>query len=372
MRVSENTSRNSVGEALRRTRSKLEDLQIKNATQKRLTLPSEDPSSNARIMDIRTQSKVHAQFENNANMAKHRLTSTDAALNELYDVFVRAKEITINQSSSASANEDSRLGVAQEVSALYKQLVSIANRQAGKHHLFGGYKTLEAPYTPDGKFWGDNGEIPIEIQKDVFVAMNLPGEMVFDVRKYTPQDRPRASENTEKSNPLQQSKDLNQSREPASADPKTPADQTAPSNTAAPKATTDQTTTDKSQNVPPIEKQSATPRETINAFQELDTLRVALLTNDTITIRDSLDRVDDIINHVISMRTKISSRINAIDAALSQTSKTDIANAELLTKLEDADYAELWANMAKEETVLRSSLQAAQKLIQPSLLDFMK
>ncbi|MEW6056017.1 MAG: flagellar hook-associated protein FlgL [Bdellovibrionota bacterium] len=334
MRVSDNTSVGSVRDAVGRTRSRMERLQIQNATQKKLLAPSDDPAANAKIMDIRTQSTINSQFEANANIAKNRLAMTDTALTELNDLFVRAKEIAIGQSSDASASADSRLGVAQEVSALYQQLVSIANRRVGQHYLFGGFKTLTPAYTPDGQYLGDKGEIPVEIQKDVFIAMNLPGTEVFEVKRYKPEDR---------------------ARMPAAVD-----------------KTDLSVSSDQNKNLPPIEQQSAQAAETISVFRELDALRVGLLTNDTVTIRDTMERLDTIITNVINLRAKVSSRVSGIDAALGATQKTDLQNAELATQLEDADYTELWSNLAKEETVLRSSLQAAQKLIQPTLLEFLR
>lgn len=333
MRVSDNTSVGAVNEAVRRTRSRMEKLQIQNATQKKLISPSDDPAANTKIMDIRTQATINSQFESNAVLAKNRLDATDAALGEVYDLFVRAKEIAISQSSGASANADSRLSVAQEVSSLYKQLVSVANRRVGQHYIFGGFKTQESPYSPDGKYKGDDGEIPVEVQKDVFVAVNIPGPQVFEFKKYKPEDGHRAPAAVDKT-------DLSVAAQPGQA--------------------------------PKLEQVTAKPIETINVFHELDALRVGLMTNDTATVRDSLDRLDEVIKNTITTRAKLSSRVSGLDAALQTTSKIDQQNAELATQLEDADYAELWSNMAKEETVLRSSMQAAQKLIQPTLLEFLR
>jgi flagellar hook-associated protein 3 FlgL len=50
----------------------------------------------------------------------------------------------------------------------------------------------------------------------------------------------------------------------------------------------------------------------------------------------------------------------------------NVTNAQLSSALEDADLAQVVSDMAKEETVFRSSLASAHKLIQPTLLDFLK
>ncbi len=359
MRVSDNTSAGSVHEALKRTKGKLEKLQIQNATQKKMVSPSDDPSATTKLLDIRTQSTVNQQFENNALMAKTRLVMTDTALSELYDILVRAKEIAIGQSSAASASQDSRLGVAQEVAALYKQLIAVANRRVGQHYLFGGFKTLTPPFTPEGQYKGDNGLIQVEVQRGVMVSMNVPGSEVFDVKSYAPEDIARARENqealTEKQSELQKpAGEAGGDRSPASLldEGKTSTAGAGPTSTTAPKF--------------------ADPKEVINMFHEVDALRVGLLTNDTITIRDTMDRLDELIRGVITQRAKVSSRVAGIDNAVQITQRNDLQNAELATQLEDADYADLWSSLAKEETVLRSSLSAAQKLLQPTLLEYLK
>ncbi|MGE4232179.1 MAG: flagellar hook-associated protein FlgL [Bacteriovoracia bacterium] len=337
MRVSDNTSKGAVGEALKRTRTKIEDLQIKNAIQKKIVRPSDDPAVNSKVMDIRTQTTTNAQFEQNGVLAKSKLSFADAALGEMVDIFVRAKEIAISQSSDASASEASRLGVAQEVAALYRQLISVANRRIGNTYLFGGYKTNTPPYTPEGEYHGDMGETPVEVQKDVYVMVNLPGPFIFEISKYRPEDNPRSPASIDKTD----LSELNKFDERAEKK--------------------------KMEATPPPE-----PLEVINAFKEIDQLRTGLLTNDTTTIRDTLDRLDEIIKNTISLRAKISGRVSGIDLSMNATQKTDVSNAEIATQLEDADYAELWSNLAKEETVLRSSLRAAQKLIQPTLLEFLR
>ncbi len=324
MRVSDNTTRSAVDEALRRTRSRMEELQMKNATQKRMLSGADDPAANTKLMDIRTQKSVNEQFESNGHMAKTRLTMTETALSEVYDIFVRAKEIAISQASDASANADSRLGVAQEVNALYKQLVAVANRRVGQQYIFGGFKTLETPYDADGNYNGDMGEIPIEIQKDVFTAANVPGPHAFEAKKYLPNE---------------------QFRNPA----------------AVPEGRQSA-----------VEKQQVPHLQKLSAFAELDALRTGLLTSDTETIRGSLDNLDEIIKNVVTLRAKVSSKVAGIDNAIGQTAKIDQTNAELSSQLEDADFAQVYSDLAKEETVLRSSLQSAQKLIQPTLLDFLR
>jgi flagellar hook-associated protein 3 FlgL len=351
MRVSDNTSRHAVHDALGRTRARIEDLQLKNATLKKLNAPSDDPAANAKIMDIRTQSSVNKQFDMNANTAKDRLQHTENAVQELTDILLRAKEIALNQSSGASATPESRAGVAQEVAQLYKQVVAIANRRIGDHYIFGGFKTLTPPYGIDGSYRGDLGEMPLEIQKGVNVSSNIPGPSVFKAKRYLSEDLPNAI--------LQE--DI---RESAQESPFAP-------NVPPPRGPASEKSKDGSGQIVPTAQQ-VQPSETIDLFKTIEMLRVGLLTNDTHTIRGTLEAIDALTENTISIRSKIGSRIMGIDAALGATDRTNLQNAMVQSNLEDADYAELWSSLAKEESVLRASLSAAQKLIQPTLLEFMR
>lgn len=344
MRVSDNTSRNAVHDALGRTRSKIEDLQVKNATLKKINAPSDDPVGNAKIMDIRTQTTVNTQYEANAHTAKDRLSLTEGAVQELTDLLVRAKEIALNQASGPSATKDSRLGVAQEVSQLYKQVVSIANRRAGDYYLFGGFKTLNPPYTTDGQYLGDKGEIPLEIQKGVLVNMNVPGPQAFQVRKFRPDQSPSLLKQEDEQE-IGGNFLAKKAAENASDGERAPA-QDSPN--------------------------SIQPNEVTDLFRVIESLRVGLYTNDTETIRGTIESLDDLIQNSITLRSKIGARVMGIDAAIASSDRTNVQNQATASALEDADYAEIWSNLAKEETVMRASLQAAQKLIQPTLLDFMR
>ena len=87
---------------------------------------------------------------------------------DLAEVVLRAKEIALSQSSSASSGEETRLGVAEEVVQLIKHAISTGNRRVGDRYLFGGYKTQTPPIDSDGIYSGDDGHMMVEIAEDVF------------------------------------------------------------------------------------------------------------------------------------------------------------------------------------------------------------
>ncbi|MCM2323165.1 MAG: flagellar hook-associated protein FlgL [Oligoflexia bacterium] len=326
MRVTQSTNYDTIRDSIHRSRNRMEGLQQQSATLKKLNTPSDDPVGASKVLEIRTDKVNNDQFQTNAKIAETYLNNSDHALGELADLVVRAKEIAIGQSSGASSNEDTRLGIAEEVTQLYQQAVATANRRIGERYLFGGYKTQQPPVDADGRYHGDDGQMMTEIAKGVFLAMNVHGAEAFNT------------------NPKEAIRELHDSPE---------------------------YTGDGVQRAPAgIEADNSS--ENINIFDELQNLRIALLAGDTDGIRNTLERFDDLHSRMIAMRAKVGSRIQGLQSMSQSTERHNITNAQLSSALEDADMAQVVSDLAKEETIFRSALASSQKLIQPTLLDFLK
>jgi flagellar hook-associated protein 3 FlgL len=317
----------------------MEKLQTESATLKKLNTPSDNPVGAAKILEIRTDKVNNEQFRMNGKLAESQLDNTESAIAELADIVVRAKEIAIQQASGASANEDTRLAVAEEVTQLYQSAIGTANRRIGDRYIFGGYKTDQPPVSADGKYLGDDGKMMVEVGRDVFIGMNLPGNEVFNTN---PKVENRPTDPGE--SPELQMRAGNRAPASYSADGK----MAGPNSVAGPHP------------------------ENVNIFEELQNLRIGLLTSDTETIRNTLDRFDQMHTRLNSMRAKIGSRINGLQTMTQSLERQNITHAQLGSEIEDADMAQVVSDLAKEETVFRSALQSSNKLLQPTLMDFLK
>lgn len=304
----------------------MEIFQGQAATLKKLNTPSDDPIGAAKVLELRTDKMNNDQYQMNTRLVESFLNNTDHALAELSEIVGRAKDIALGQASGASSNEDTRLGVAEEVSQLYQQAVSTANRRIGERYLFGGYKIDKAPVDADGQYHGDTGQIMIEIGKDVFLSMNVPGVEVFNTN-------PKSLTNGELMKKPQQ-------RGLASMENS--------------------------------ELSDSGSTENVNVFSEIQNLRIALLTGDADGVRNTLERLDQMQSRIIALRAKVGSRVHGLDSANQAIERHNITNAQLSSTLEDADMTQVMSDLAKEETVFKSALSSSHRLIQPTLLDFLK
>lgn len=336
MRISDNTNFGIVRDSMTRSRSRLEDLQLQNSTLKKLNKPSDDPVGSAKVLEVRTDKVNNDQFQSNAKLAQSFLENTDAALEDLSDIVMRAKEIAIGQSSSASSTAETRLGVAEEVNQLFQRAVATSNRRIGDRFIFGGYKNMSNPVDADGNYHGDSGEMMVEIGRETFIGMNIPGHQVFNTNPEFSADQREL-----KQREIEQNKDVA---------PKPEAFRRLASEGDTQKA-----------NVP-----------NVNLFEELKSLRIGLLTGDQPSIRGTLERFDDLLGKVVSTRAKIGSRIQGIQGNITTMERHNISNAQLTSTIEDADMTQIVSDMAKEETVFKSSLASSKHLIQPTLLEFLR
>jgi flagellar hook-associated protein 3 FlgL len=265
----------------------------------------------------------------NISIAKAFLEYSDQSLSELTEILTRAKELAISQSSDASASEQSRRLTASEVDQLHGQALLVGNRRFGDRFLFGGFKTTRPPFDQEGRYLGDQGEIKIAVQKNGGVAMNVPGSLVFLGHK--PE--------------VTSSQAL---RGPASFEATKTDSEISPSEQ-------------------PDEQNSG-----VNVFKVLKDLSIGLRANDKETIQETLDHIDGALAQVISSRSQVGSRVATLNHALESLQKNQVDAKGLISNLEDVDTFELVSEINKTESTLKAALSTSGKLVQPSLLDFLR
>lgn len=357
MRIADKMNYDQVNSGLQKNRSELSELQNQAATQKRVNKPSDDPLATTRVLSARTNINASQQYIKNINQAKTFLEYSDQSLGELTEILVRAKELAIGQSTDGGANAASRAVTATEVEQLIGQSVQVGNRKLGDRFLFGGYKTTDAPFDPRGGYRGDSGEIRVAINKEADVSINVPGSRVF-LGQGIRGSRGSATTGSGVSPGVSPN-----SLEGAS--PKNEAPLRGPAQAAA---------TDSAAPISATQSQlSATWRnDGTNVFAVLQDLEVSLRTNSKEGVQDSLDRLDEALAQVVLARSEVGSRLATLNSGTENLTKGVIDSKSLASSMEDVDTFELVSNLTKSESTLKASLESSGKLIQPSLLDFLR
>jgi len=363
VRIADKMAFEQVKTSIGKNRTDMAELQNQAATQKRLTKPSDDPLAATRVLQARTDINTGQQFIKSINQAKMFLEYSDQSLGELSEVLMRAKELAVSQSNDASADEHTRRVTATEVQQLFSQAVQVGNRKIGDRFLFGGFKTTRPPFDPNGNYRGDSGEIKISVDKEAAVAMNIPGDRVFLGRSV---QTPRSA------GPAQQNPASPQSPAEEPVVLRGPAGEKLAMLNQDVSGATSVGSGPKDAEQPKSMLGESWSTEGISIFKVLSDLETALRVNDKATIQESMDTLDEALAQVVISRSQLGARSNTLNSSIENLQKGQVETKSMSSQLEDADTFELVSDINKTESTLKASLATSGKLIQPSLLDFLR
>ncbi len=107
-------------------------------------------------------------------------------------------------------------------------------------------------------------------------------------------------------------------------------------------------------------------------FEIMQNTEDALRANDQAAINGQLDAIDDATNHVINVTSVLGSNTNRMDFFNEQLKGQAISQDGEKSRLVDTDFAEAFSNIQKYETSYQAALSVHSRIIQTSLLDFLR
>lgn len=165
---------------------RLNNIQQKISTGRRILNPSEDPAGAARILDLKQIIDINEQYQRNADMVKSRLESQDVTLTSFVDVFQRVRELAVQGLNDPNGQEN-RDAIALEVRQQLDELLSLASRKDGSgEYLFSGYQSDTNPVNDAGSgnytYAGDQGRRAVAIGPSRSVEDSDNGfDLFFDI-----------------------------------------------------------------------------------------------------------------------------------------------------------------------------------------------
>ncbi|MCB0377990.1 MAG: flagellar hook-associated protein FlgL [Bdellovibrionales bacterium] len=349
MRVADKMNHNQVIHNLNKNRWELSKFQNQAATQKRINKPSDDPLGAARILETRTEMQGFNQFEKNIVATKGFIEFSERSLGEINDLLIRAKELAVQQASDGASGPETRKMVAMEIHQIFEQMVNIGNRKFGDRYLFGGYKTLKAPFDMQGNYYGDDAEVEVPIDKDAKMVMNIPGSKVFLGKRIN--------------DPVGSTKVL----DPQLLEDEYQPEVDPPAEIRGPASLQNALVED-----PTVNDQGYWGPNSVNIFSTMRALEVGLKANDKAVVQNSLDFLDDGLNQINLARAELGSRISVLNTGLETVQKLQVDAKIMESEIEDIDMYELVNNLNRTQNQLEASMATSGKMIQSSLLDFLR
>ncbi len=417
MRVTNGMMVNNLMRNLSKNLGRMEKTQQQLSSGKKFINPSDDPIGVSRSLRLNTEIATMDQYKRNADDVKSWLSTTEMAVGNINEILKRAKELTlqaVNETNSISE----RAAIKEEIEELKNQLVQIGNTTYAGSYLFSGFKTDKPLLKSDGTYDLGGGTSKLTLDEIIEVNIgvgdkigeNFIGQRLFGLLSSgTDLDvTPAASLENKQSmkGSYLSSADLSSINSTDSFVINYGGVNTTINFTNAPYTDLDALKADISAavsaagvTVDVVDNKlvfEANGKFSINSGTEIglannqesvsrvdsgnksqliavfDQLISDLGNDDTDGISKALSRIERQADNVNAIRAEIGVKTNRIELTTNRITDDTLNLKDLMSKNEDADIAEVIMNLKMEEYVYQASLSGGAKIIQPTLVDFIR
>ncbi|BCG61345.1 flagellar hook-associated protein FlgL [Paenibacillus sp. URB8-2] len=109
-----------------------------------------------------------------------------------------------------------------------------------------------------------------------------------------------------------------------------------------------------------------------NIFAVIDNISAALTVGNTAEVSKQLGNIDSRTNKLLAVQAEVGAKSNRIELMKNRLSDLEVNLTDLQAKTEDGDYAELLTQSKIQENIYNASLSVGAKIIQNSLVDFIR
>ncbi|MEI4769592.1 flagellar hook-associated protein FlgL [Psychrobacillus sp. FJAT-51614] len=308
MRVTQSMLSNNMLRNLSTSYSKMGTLQEQINSGKKITRPSQDPVVAIKGIGYRTDLGKVEQYQRNLGEVNNWLDSSDDALDKVGIALRRVQEL-VTQASTDTITPEDRTKIEKEITQIKGQIRDLGNTKVGDKYIFSGTKTLEPLFT-DTTLAGEN-IVP-------------PGGSTY------------------------------------------PTDSTI-------------TSYESSVNIEVYDGVQITVNTNgYDIFSKIDEMMINLeadLKNPTKAGSDFgpyLSTISDNQNLVLGARADIGARQNRVEMMGNRLGTQEVIVTKQLSNNEDIDYEKVITELITQESIHSAALSVGARIIQPSLIDFLR
>ena len=107
-------------------------------------------------------------------------------------------------------------------------------------------------------------------------------------------------------------------------------------------------------------------------FNTLNDLKTALTNNNVSNIQDAMTKLDAHFNQISNKISDIGSRVVRMEIKEKIFQEMDITNTDRLSKIEDADITQAIMDLKAKETAYQAALSSASRVLNVSLVDYLR
>ncbi len=313
-RVTDTILMNNALAALNGQRSRLAKVQEQASTLLKINRPSDDPAGAAEALLLRDGVRAAERFQQIVTVTRGRVRAAEGAVDAASNILIRARELAIAAGNETQSAGTRRL-IAVEIEALHDGLLAEANRRSSGAYVFAGYASGTPAFSAAGSFSTNPSSQP------TVSFVGDPSEIAVAIDEVT---------------------------------------------------TVQATANGQRVFMGDADGNGSPDAGRVDLFETLADLHAALASDDTTAIGASLDAIDTGIEQLSGERAAIGALDNQLTAWQERLATRELTLRETLSDLEDADAAEVFSALVSNEAALQASLEAASRVIQPTLLQFLR
>ena len=414
MRVTDLTKQTAILRNIQNNGNRLQNLSDNLASGRRINKLSDDPLGATEAQDFRTKISFFDMLKEITNRTFIWLDRTEAELSHVGDLLQRVKTLMLAQANDSS-DKNSRRVTAEEVQDITEAFFQSGNSRIGKLYIFSGSKTLTQALV-EGKeahpakveMDGVATDLQLLLDEDQFAAtfrgfsshplrVRITQAGIIGRAHYQVSDDGGETWSRETTllpeievfNPDGQSSDkvfLRFTGEPVDNlgepiifpqglelvfEPNPPIQY---------KGNDDQRMIPTSEGI--LQPINLTAKEiffrnesdpdSVNIFDMMTSLKRALLDNDGRVIEERLQNLDDAFEQVLNKRADMGAVRKELEDQIEKVNDREFNNVAQLSELEDLDFPKAVVEMNLADVRNQATLDTSSRLIQPSLLNFLR
>jgi flagellar hook-associated protein 3 FlgL len=411
MRVSTIQIFNNGVNNMQRVSSLAAQTQNQISTGRKFLSASDDPVAATRILQLTQEIAIREQFQKNITSVTNRLALEETVLTGASELLQRIREITV-QAGDGSLNAQDRGFLAQEVDIRLDEMLGLLNsKDANSEFIFAGYKGDTQPFVKGGgggyKFQGDEGARLVQIGATTFVNSRDSGKGIFEAipsaeHNFTTTNNPRNSAVPIANITVGQIIDREAFEafypedafvEIERADALDP-----PQLNYTVRRSSDNRVISGLQNIPFVPGgsiqfegisfriagvpdvgdsfviESSSQQSALSTIGRLnDALKNSSDTAEgreqlRVAIESSLNNLDNAQTRLLETRSSIGARLNTLESTQSIHEDIDLVSQDVLSQLQDLDFAEAVSRLSLETFILEAAQQSFAKIANISLI----
>ncbi len=400
MRVTRSYFQRFALQQMQQTQKNIAKYQAHISTGKKLLNPSDDPSAVATTEKLDAAIQRMAQYKNNADAVRQRLSQQEDVFNNMTDTMQRLKELSIQANSDVLSDDDRRI-IAAEVKQIQSQLLDYANtRLPNGEYMFSGSMGNTQPFSlSDNKvtYAGDQSESWVQLSDSRKVRANDTGDVIFQrIRNGNGKFYTDAKSGNSGTGVI----DGGVLTDPTNFDRKSFEIRFTDANTFDIVDLTDGSETQTGlayQSGDPISFNGLTvtikgapesgdafvvaPSKNIDIFSiagdfasalELDRSNPANIAKAHQTFDSVINNIDNTLENIQARHSDLGARMGYIDTTEDETESVAFILNKTRSEIEDTDYAEAISNLDFQMTTLEAIRQTYAKMSQSSLFDYLR